>query len=252
MLSLPKDEALGSVTSVLRYTRMTEDHGEEYFHTNMLDDVRLLKTEAFKDISKRLDLENTRELHEDEEPVLRTGDKRMGTEPMANSIVIGSVGLFEEMHNADLDRLKDQCSSYQEFPLKLGSLQNALDYKLVTLTIIARGPAETPVQNIRRIHSSLVSFLGTATQELLQTSLYGHNSVAQPVDVPAISEGEHGGGQWVACVLIRGDADEKLLNAGLPGVEGQVEEWSKRVMLDGSLEGVDIKTAVWTGDIFMS
>jgi hypothetical protein len=42
------------------------------------------------------------------------------------------------------------------------------------------------------------------------------------------------------------------MHAGLPGVEGQVDEWSKRVMLEGSLAGVEIKTAVWTGDIFMS
>lgn len=152
----------------------------------------------------------------------------------------------------DLDRAQDMCGSYQGFPMEPGKLEEATSYKLITLTIAARGLASTPSRNVCMMHASLVSFLGTATQKKLCTSLYSRNAGAQPQGIPTIEDGEHGGGDWLAVVLVPGNADERLMHAGLPGVEGQVDEWSKRVMLEGSLAGVEIKTAVWTGDIFMS
>jgi hypothetical protein len=152
----------------------------------------------------------------------------------------------------DLDRAQDMCGSYQDLPVEPGKLEEAKSYKLVTLTIAARGMASTPSRNICMMQASLVSFLGTATQKKLCTSLYSRNAGVQPQGIPKIEDGEHGGGEWLAVILIPDNADERLMHAGLPGVEGQVDEWSKRVMLEGSLEGVEIKTAVWTGDIFMS
>lgn len=104
ILSLPEDKDLGNARKVLRYTRKVGAGGEEYFHTIMLDDIRLPATEAFQKISHRLDLENTRELRSDEEPVFRAGDKKMGDEPMAQSIFKPAVGLFEEMRNGERDR----------------------------------------------------------------------------------------------------------------------------------------------------
>lgn len=124
--------------------------------------------------------------------------------------------------------------------------------KLVTLTISSHGSVNTSLYNVRKIHSSLVKFLATATQRLLYTSLYSHSADEQPGGLPKIPAGEHGRGDWVVCVLVTGDADKKLLSAGLPGVEGQVEEWIKRMALDGSIEGVLIKSGVWNGDVFMS
>lgn len=103
-LSLPKDMDLGGASKVLRYSRAAEDGSEEYFYTIVLDDVRLPGTEAFQKIPQRLDLENTRELREGEEPVLQAGDKRMETEPMVFSIVSPVVGLFEEMRNGEHTR----------------------------------------------------------------------------------------------------------------------------------------------------
>jgi hypothetical protein len=152
----------------------------------------------------------------------------------------------------DLDRAQDMCGSYQDFPMEPGKLEEATSYKLITLTIAARGLTSTPSRNVCMMHASLVSFLGTATQKKLCTSLYSRNAGVKPQGTPKIEDGEHGGGDWLAVILIPGNADERLMHAGLPGVEGQLDEWSKRVMLEGSLEGVEIKTAVWTGDIFMS
>jgi hypothetical protein len=109
ILSLPEDKDLGRPRKVLRYTRMNEHGGEEYFHTIVLDDVRLPATSAFQGVSVRLDLENTRELRNDEEPVLRAGDKKMGSEPMARSIFKPAVGLFEEMRNGERTRSRLPC-----------------------------------------------------------------------------------------------------------------------------------------------
>lgn len=101
-ISLPKNEELGGASKMLRYTRSTVDGGEEYFYTIVLDDIRLPGTETFQKVSQRLDLETTRDLTEDEEPVLRGGDERAGTEPMVFSIVKPVVGLFEEFRNSKL------------------------------------------------------------------------------------------------------------------------------------------------------
>ena len=109
ILSLPEDKDLGSPRKVLRYTRMNEHGGEEYFHTIVLDDIRIPATNAFQQISHRLDLENTRELRNDEEPVLRAGDKKMGSEPMARDIFKPAVGLFEEMRNGECTHSRLPC-----------------------------------------------------------------------------------------------------------------------------------------------
>ena len=141
---------------------------------------------------------------------------------------------------------------YQDLPAEIATPKNALKCRLITLTINAPGSVDKPFKTVCRIHSSLVSFLATATQRVLYTSLYDHSADAQPEGMPKIAEGEHGYGDWVACVLVGGDADKKLLDAGLPGVEGQVEEWFKRMRLDGSMEGVHVRAGVWEGDVFMS
>lgn len=80
---------------MLRYTRATEEGGEEYLFTILLDHVRLPGTEGFQKVPQRLDLENTRALGDGEEPVLPEGDPCIGTEPMVFSIVAPSVGIFE-------------------------------------------------------------------------------------------------------------------------------------------------------------
>ncbi|KAJ4992157.1 hypothetical protein SVAN01_02478 [Stagonosporopsis vannaccii] len=252
-LSLPHDEDLGGASRMLRYTRSTTSRGEEYFYTIVLDDVRLPGTEIFQSVPQRLDLENTRELGEGEEPVLREGDERAGTKPMVFSIVKPVVGIFEEVYNAELDRVKNELwTSYQTLPGEIAMLENAPRCRLVTLTFNALLSTNLSARTVGKIHSSLVSYLATATQTMLYTTLYTHSVEAQPGKLPEIAEGEHGRGNWVACVLVGEDADSKLSRNGLEGVEGQVEEWFKRIRLGGAMEGVDVKTGVWKGDLFMS
>lgn len=101
-LSIPKDEELGGASIVLRYTRATQDDGEEYLFTIVLDDVRLPGTRSFQTVPQRLDLESTRTLDEGEEPVLQDGDPRTGTAPMVFSIVSPSVGIFEAVADSKL------------------------------------------------------------------------------------------------------------------------------------------------------
>lgn len=175
---------------------------------------------------------------------------------MVSVVSITMLILFSRMvlmcRVADLDRKKDLWAPYQQLPLEIATPENALNCRLITLSISPSPLTNTPLQNIWKIHSSLVSFLATATQRLLYTGLYSHSTDAQPGSLPKIGKGEHGDGDWIVCVLISGDADKKLKNLGLPGVEGQVDEWIKRMKFDGSMEGIDIKSAVWDGDVFMS
>lgn len=95
MLNLPNDSSLGGVPQVLRYKRSDRDGGEEYFYTVYLEDVRLLSTEPFQNISQRLDLEDTRVLGKGEEAVLPSGDPRVGRKPMVFEIAGPTVGVFE-------------------------------------------------------------------------------------------------------------------------------------------------------------
>lgn len=80
---------------MLRYKRSDRDGGEEYFYTVYLEDVRLLSTEPFQNISQRLDLEDTRVLGKGEEAVLPSGDPRVGRKPMVFEIAGPTVGVFE-------------------------------------------------------------------------------------------------------------------------------------------------------------
>jgi hypothetical protein len=103
-VSIPKDETLGRASKSLRYIRATEDGGEEYLFTIVLDDVRLPGTKRFQTVPQRLDLENTRALDGGEEPVLRESDPRVGTEPMVFRIVSPSVGIFEAVADSETAR----------------------------------------------------------------------------------------------------------------------------------------------------
>lgn len=154
---------------------------------------------------------------------------------------------------AELDRVKNELwTSYQTLPGEVATLENAPQCRLVTLTFNALHSADLPVRVVGKIHASLVSYLATATQTMLYTTLYTHCMDAQPEGLPNMAEGEHGRGSWVACVFVGSDADRKLFHDGLEGVEGQVEEWLKRMRLGGGMEGVRVKTGVWKGDVFMA
>ncbi|KAF2622690.1 hypothetical protein BU25DRAFT_204281 [Macroventuria anomochaeta] len=248
-LSLPKDKDLGGASRVSRYTRVSADGGEDYFYTIVLDDVRLPRTKTFQEIPQRLDLENTRVLGEGEEAVLLPGDPRIGTEPMVFSIVAPVVGIFEAV--VDTDTIQAVHKSHQDLPAEVASETNAPNYTLVTLTISHTTPYPTPFQHVQRLRSSLANLLGIVTNQLVYATVYRHAADAEPEVFSKIAQGQDGNGDWVVCVLVGGDADRQLVDAGYEGVEGQIEEWRKRLEIEGSLQNLDIKIGVWKGDVLM-
>ncbi|KAJ8112071.1 hypothetical protein OPT61_g5470 [Boeremia exigua] len=173
---------------------------------------------------------------------------------MVFSVVAPVVSVFDESLNAaDLDRSDHgRRVSYQDLPAEVTTLDNSPRCKLVTLTFGSSGSVHPPSRIVERIHSSIVGFLTVATQTTVYTSLYSHSADVQPGGLPEITEGDDGCGGWLACVLVGGDVDQQLSNDSLEGVEGQVDEWLKRMRLDGSTEGVNIRTGVSKGDVFMS
>jgi hypothetical protein len=95
-LSIPTDPQLGGATRTMRFKRSIDRDSEEYFYTIHLSDIRLLATEPFQQVSKRLDLENVRPLHDDEEPVFPNGYTGEEKEPMVFKIVNAVVCIFRE------------------------------------------------------------------------------------------------------------------------------------------------------------
>jgi hypothetical protein len=106
VLSIPKDVDLGGTSKLLRYKR-SENGGEEYLYTIHFDDIKLLTTVPFQNVSRRLDLENTRPLGPGGEAVLQTGDERQGTEPMVSSIVGPTSGMFEVVDECEFSALSE-------------------------------------------------------------------------------------------------------------------------------------------------
>ncbi|KAF9699528.1 hypothetical protein EKO04_002192 [Ascochyta lentis] len=249
-LSLPKHKDLGGASRVLRYIRVDVGGEEEYLYTNHLDDIRLLETELFQKIPQRLDLENTRALKDDEEAVLQHGDPRIGKDPMVFSIVAPVVGVFEVY--TDVDEPEAEHDSYQEIPTEVIMQSKPQDCMLVTLTVSSTTPVPMPDQIVQKLQASLVSFLATISHQTIYKTLYRHAPGAKPEAIPKITDGQHGDGDWVVCALVGGDVDKKLMEAGLEGVDGQVEEWKKRARIEGSTEGLKVEAGVWRGDIFMA
>src|SRR4051812_47358973 len=69
LLDMPRDEETGSITHTLRFTAsepipLGDQWDCPYFNTIHVEDVGVLHTEAYHDVSRRLDLENTRSLVE--------------------------------------------------------------------------------------------------------------------------------------------------------------------------------------------
>ncbi|EUC48797.1 hypothetical protein COCMIDRAFT_42689, partial [Bipolaris oryzae ATCC 44560] len=109
MLNMSSDKPSdGKVTSCLRFVRSKEGKGyghnpEEdtkpiYVYACLVDNLDVLKSKAYDDVSRVLNLETTRELGKDETPVgchgrLETG----GKEPTVFDIVSAKFAVYEEI-----------------------------------------------------------------------------------------------------------------------------------------------------------
>lgn len=257
----PTTPGAESISRTIRYS----NNAGELFYTIHADDVAVFQTPAYHAVSRRLDLENTRDVGHGEEAVLPTAaDLGLGDEPMVWHLVNAEFGIFVEQSIVDAGR---DSQPYQRMPLALFSVKEDEPCKpaclLVTLTVIVTVDSSDDEtrehRGLEAIQQGLVKFLSVnnAMTGKIHTSLYRHVPSAQPDMHPTIADGLDGNGQWVVCLLIEGHVDE----ASRKSLRNDLEAWKTKngaqdgevASEDGSKDMLrDAKVGVWSCELFMS
>ncbi|KAF3001923.1 hypothetical protein E8E13_006658 [Curvularia kusanoi] len=221
------------------------------FYTIHTDDIAIFKTQPYYEVSRRLDLENTRALRSDEVSVLREGHP-FGSKPMIFDVTNAEFGIFEESKGLATDYLEG--GSYHNIPaVVLSSSESKLDTPkcvLLTLTCISDGTMdEVPIEQVEHLQESAMDLLcelyGDASRVF--PSVYRHVQDAQPDMHPMISKGENGDGDWVVCLLIEGEEYEEARMKLQPRLESLVQEM-KQTECEVAW---DVVVGLWSGDLFL-
>lgn len=249
---------LGGITRALRYTN---DAGD-LLYTIHADDIGVWKTRPYYEISRRLDLENTRALGPSEVKVLERG---CGFEEgaMVWDVVDARFGIFEEYKGRGVERTEGEI--YQRVSMEaLGRnseerVGGAPGCALLTLTYASATDGggdgeELPVQMKVLwdvVFEILYELYGIAG--FMYSGLYRERGDAQPDLHPLIGDGEDGRGSWVGCFFVEGVVDEEARRRFREGVEAGIKRLKEN---EGEGEGEgkkgwDVKVGVWRGDLFV-
>lgn len=239
-----------AMSHTLRYT----NSAGEIFHTIHADDIDVWNTPAYYAVSRRLDLENTRQVGVGEEAVLPAShDLGLGEEPMIWHLVSAEFGVFVEVVSDQHTR--NGVESYQSFPSSLlspsGAKPSAPSTLLVVLTF--RSPqqdtdAGVKLNQVQDFGAEVAARLsdGYAESGKVYTSLYRHVPEAQPHQHPVIAAGEDGDGEWVACIMVEGRFDKSRVGT----LETELEDLVDKKRSDSAV-GWYVRVGVWSGDVFM-
>ena len=253
----PSSDNTEGISRTLRYTNADG----ELFYTIHADDISIWKTQAYYAVSRRLDLENTRTVEEGERPVLPS-PHAFGDEPMVWHLVNAEFAILEEHRGPQ--PAWDHVEAYHSLPLTLLSSQSEKSSVpaclLVTLTYTSSVSQEEgeehsgPPKQLTHLQAEAVTHLSSdySANNRVYTSIYRHNSDAQPDMHPTIAAGADGNGSWVACILVGGEVSETRrthLRVQLDDVVNKRARWEGlgRRKLDWG-----VKVGVWNGEVFMS
>lgn len=229
----------------------------ELFYTIHADDIRIWKTKAYYDVSRRLDLESIRAVEEGEEAVMPEKHD-FGDEPMVWNLVNAEFSICST-HSLPNHQLSgaEWVKPYHSIPLSLlspnGKTPGAPPSLLVTLTYTGPEDEEhdtSAPQRLLDLQAEAVKHLKSDYADdgaEVWTSVYRHIPDAQPDMHPVIAEGAHGKGGWVVCILTQGEVNEEMhinLQVGLTDLV------DKKMRTEGSLRW-DVKVGVWRGEVFM-
>lgn len=100
LLNIPSHPTHGRLTRCLRFVVPDDNNDTNYSHTNPetlppylytchIDDIGIVQSQAYYDVSRKLDLESTRDLGE--------GEEKVGREGMVFDIVDAEFAIYEEM-----------------------------------------------------------------------------------------------------------------------------------------------------------
>lgn len=233
LLNLPAvDSDGGHVTQAMRFAALdgNERYGQvngtesKYFYIILSTSTSAFLTPQYYALSRRLDLENTRNLIEGEEPVKSKEGE------MVWDIVDARFSVYQELESSESERLG--LAKYE------GKREEGKTC-LVTLS------TTVPPQELQ---SELLGlFEARAPKELkVYTSVYRDAGVdAQPNEHPKIEKDAVGGGDWLVLILV---VDEEGCMLKVKHVEMMVEGWVKQQ----KDQGMEVKFGVWSGEIEVS
>lgn len=237
------------ISRTLRYTNLDGD----LLYTIHSDDVAIWKTQAYYDVSRRLDLENTRTVEKGEELVLRAG-----CEYTEGSMVWDICNAEFVILSASEAINGEGVESYHDFPLALlspaGAKPTAPPCSLVTLTFTSSTIEEEPPKHLTlfrdHVVTHVVSVLEDQAHGRVYTTVYRHLPDSQPDLHPLIVEGKDGNGSWVVCVFVQAS----LVGEKQKNLEVRVEEDLQRLKSEQNTVGDawNISVGIWSGEIFMS
>ncbi|CAG5172887.1 uncharacterized protein ALTATR162_LOCUS7540 [Alternaria atra] len=253
LLNVP-DSGSGHVTHGLRFCAPDSDdrysHAEEdetmpkYLYTFPVSDITFLKGEAYNGVSRKLNLEKTRELESGEEAV---GFPEQGKdEAMVFDIVDAKFAVYEEVESAWLGSE----DSFQKLPTHLTS-RGGTGPKSVLVVVhvdLPQAHTTTGVEIVpEALRSSLLNLVKAAVPPALKpySSLYRWSGVeAQPDHHPLISK--DGRGNWMVLLLLVDEEGKTLIREHAAMlVQGWVQEER------GKLGGGKIDFGVWDGEVLM-
>lgn len=253
----------GKVTSCLRFARSDEGNGyghnpegdtkPMFVYACLVDNLDVLKSKAYDDVSRALNLETTRKLGEDECPVgYSEGLEQEGKEPMVFDIVDAKFAVYEEIPTGG-------GPTFQNLPpdllSPLGTMPATLSTYLIAVNV---GLPASAGDDMKKISEMLLGRLRKLLPAYIKTysSLYcWKGKEAQPKDHPFTNAEKNAGWMFMICV------------SGAIGPISNVIEWLPKDVFDRAVSslgyGVDVQVGemvgqdvprgygIWEGNIFM-
>lgn len=186
------------------------------FYTVLLSSISLVKSPEYYAVSRRLDLENTRDLLPGEERVGCEGGK------MVWDLVDAKFAVYEEVQG-----LQDGMP-FKEFPVD----------KVEGSVLVAVGVKEGKLGDVKRVQKEVVANVSGSGREVWTSLHRSAGAEGHPDMHPVVDAGGVGGMEWLILAFIVG---EGLTSAR---IDGMLSEWAN--------DRKNMDYGAWSGELFMT
>jgi hypothetical protein len=198
-----------------------------YFYTILSTHIPIFQIPAYYAISRRLDLENTRDLENGEEKV--GCDEGMMVWDVCNA----KFTVYEEVKTSEAEGVV----AYGSFERTQGKGW-----------LVGVATSASDVNTVKEMRTGLVDYLTThasVSPKLFSTIYRNAGADAQPNMHPTISKELVGGGEWLILLMVV-DVEEDISKGG--GVDSIVHSWADNV----NEKSLEMKYGIWRNEIDLS
>jgi hypothetical protein len=198
-----------------------------YFYTILSTHIPVFQIPAYYAVSRRLDLENTRDLE--------NGEEKVGCNDgmMVWDVCDAKFTVYEEVETSE----EEGVAAYGGHDGTQGKGW-----------LVGVATSASDVSTVKEMRTGLVDYLTThasVSPKLFSTIYRNAGADAQPNMHPTISKELVGGGEWLILLLVV-DVKEDVLRGA--GVESIVDRWAD----DVKVKGLELKYGVWRNEIDLS